>query len=443
MVRIFGTDGVRGAANTVLTPELAFNLGRAGAFVLAKHQASEQPTRILLGKDTRLSGDLLTSALTAGVLSVGADAYLAGVLPTPAVAWLTKQKEMSAGVMISASHNPAVDNGIKFFAHDGCKLPDEIEDEIEYYLQHTTELPRVAGDRVGRMYAVADWPTAYVDYLFSLAKQPLSGLHLVIDCANGAACQFAQDLFSRLGARIEMLNSTPDGLNINMNCGSNAPAGLAERVLQTGADLGLAFDGDADRLIAVDNLGQIVNGDAIMAICALALKRADRLANDTLVATVMSNLGLEKAMQAAGIKMLRAPVGDRYVFATMQEVGANLGGEQSGHVIFLDHATTGDGLLTAIYLAQIIGESKQTLAELSAVLKPYPQVLHNVRVTDAGILQTDSVQQAIVAAEQILHGQGRLLVRPSGTEPLIRVMAEAKTEALAEQAVQLVVAALQ
>ncbi len=442
MARIFGTDGVRGVANTELTPELAFNLGRAGAFVLAQHQTAEQSVRILVGKDTRLSGDLLASALTAGILSVGADAYLAGVLPTPAVAWLTQHKSMAAGVMISASHNPAADNGIKFFAHNGCKLPDEIEDEIEYFLQHPEAVPRPAGDQVGRVQEVLDWPNLYVDYLFSLVRRPLLGLHVVVDCANGAVFRVARSLFERLGIKTDLINATPDGLNINVKCGSTAPSGLAAKVQEVRADLGLAFDGDADRLIAVDHLGRIVNGDAIMAICAIALKRAGLLANDTLVATVMSNLGLEKAMQTAGIKLLRAQVGDRYVLATMQAEGANLGGEQSGHIIFLDHATTGDGLLTAMQLLQIVVESKQTLAELAAAVKPFPQVLHNVRVADRSLLEADPVQQAIGQAEKVLAGRGRLLVRPSGTEPLIRVMAEAETEELAEQAARIVVAAI-
>lgn len=442
MARIFGTDGVRGVANTVLTPELAFNLGRAGAFVLAQHQAPEQPVNILVGKDTRLSGDLLASALAAGILSVGADVYLAGVLPTPAVAWLTRQQAMTAGVMISASHNPAADNGIKFFAHNGCKLPDELEDEIEYFLQHPEQLPRPTGDAVGRLREVPDWPALYVDYLCGLVQSPLQGLHVVVDCANGAVSYIAKALFQRFGVKTDILNATPDGLNINVDCGSTHPAGLAARVQQIDADLGLAFDGDADRLIAVDHLGHVVNGDAIMAICALALKRAGRLANDTLVATVMSNLGLEQAMQAAGIKLLRAQVGDRYVLALMQEAGANLGGEQSGHIIFLDHATTGDGLLSALQLLQVVAANKQSLAELAAVVKPFPQVLHNVPVVDRSVLATAKVQQAIHEAEAVLSGCGRLLVRPSGTEPLIRVMAEAETEALADQAVRLVAEAI-
>lgn len=442
MTRIFGTDGVRGVANTVLTPELAFNLGRAGAYVLAQHQAPTEPVKILVGKDTRLSGDLLANALIAGILSVGADAYLAGVLPTPAVAWLTKQQAMTAGVMISASHNPAADNGIKFFAHNGCKLPDELEDEIEQLLQHPEQLPRPAGDKVGRLYQVADWPDLYLDYLCELVQVPLTQLHIVVDCANGAVSYIAQRAFERLGVKVDILNATPDGLNINVACGSTDPAELAARVQQVGADLGVAFDGDADRLIAVDHRGQIVDGDAIMAVCALALQQRGALANDSLVATVMSNLGLEQAMQAAGITLLRAAVGDRYVLAKMQEVGANLGGEQSGHIIFLDYATTGDGLLSALQLLQVVAASKQSLAELAAVVKPFPQVLHNVPVQDRNIIADNKVQQAIAAAEQMLAGRGRLLVRPSGTELLIRVMAEAETAALAEEAAQLVVVAI-
>lgn len=443
MARIFGTDGVRGVANTELTPELAFNLGRAGAYVLAQHLTPGQPVNILVGKDTRLSGDLLASALTAGILSVGADAYTVGVLPTPAVAWLTHHQAMTAGVMISASHNPAADNGIKFFAHDGCKLPDELEDEIEFFLQHPERLPRPAGDGVGRLHEVAAWPELYVDYLCSLVQTPLTGLKVVVDCANGAVSDVAKTLFPRLGVQVELINASPDGLNINVACGSTQPHGLAARVQQAGADLGLAFDGDADRLIAVDHQGQIVNGDAIMAICALALQRAGRLANNTLVATVMSNLGLEQAMQAAGIRLLRAPVGDRYVLAKMQEVGANLGGEQSGHIIFLDYATTGDGLLSALQLLQVVAASGQPLAQLAAVVKPFPQVLHNVPVANRNIIEHPRVQQAIGEARELLGGRGRLLVRPSGTEPLIRVMAEAETEVLADEAARLVARVIQ
>lgn len=442
MTRIFGTDGVRGVANTVLTPELAFNLGRAGAYVLAQHQSPTQHVRILVGKDTRLSGDLLANALIAGILSVGADAYLAGILPTPAVAWLTRQQKMTAGVMISASHNPAADNGIKFFAHNGCKLPDELEDEIERLLQYPEQLPRPAGDRVGRLHQVTDWLDLYLDYLCALVQVPLTQLHVVADCANGAASYIAQRAFERLGIKVDILNAAPDGLNINVACGSTDPAGLAARVRQVGADLGVAFDGDADRLIAVDHRGQIVDGDAIMAVCALAMQQNGSLANDALVATVMSNLGLEQAMRSAGITLLRASVGDRYVLAKMQEVGANLGGEQSGHIIFLDHATTGDGVLSALQLLQVVAASKQHLAELAAVVKPFPQVLHNVPVQDRNIVGEKRVQQAIDEAEQMLVGRGRLLVRASGTELLIRVMAEAETEALADQAARLVVAAI-
>ncbi|NLY54584.1 MAG: phosphoglucosamine mutase [Firmicutes bacterium] len=439
MAKRFGTDGVRGVANTVLTPELAFDLGRAGAYVLARHKAAGEKIRILVGKDTRLSGDLLANALLAGILSVGADAYLVDVVPTPAVAWLTLHQSLEAGVMISASHNPAADNGIKFFACDGCKLPDELEDEIEYWLDHSHQLPRPAGDQVGRVHHVFHWSELYVDYLANLATVPsFHDLHVVLDCANGAAFQVAPTLFTRLGIRTEVINAAPNGLNINVECGSTHPNALSQKVQEVGADLGLAFDGDADRLIAVDHEGRVVNGDAIMAICALALKAEGHLTNDLLVTTVMSNLGLEKAMEAAGIRLLRTQVGDRYVLAAMQEAGASLGGEQSGHIIFLDHATTGDGVLTALKLVEIVAKNGMSLADLAAVVKPYPQVLLNVPVANRDILQEVAVTQAIQQAEQMMQGQGRLLVRPSGTEPVIRVMAEAATETLAETAVQLV-----
>lgn len=443
MGRIFGTDGVRGAANTILTPELAFNLGRAGAYVLAQRVTAADSLAILVGRDTRISGDMLQAAMVAGILSVGADACLAGVLPTPAVAHLTATQGVHAGVMISASHNPAEDNGIKFFSRDGYKLPDELEDEIEYYLDHPASLPRPAGDRVGRVRLVEDWQQRYLDYLLQYRDFSLDGLHVVLDCANGAAYRLAAQLFAATGAVVTTINDSPDGTNINVNCGSTRPAGLAKAVVELGADLGFAFDGDADRLIAVDHLGQTVDGDAIMAICALDLKRRGLLSSDLLVATVMSNLGLEKAMQAAGIRLLRSQVGDRYVLAMMQETGAALGGEQSGHIIFSQLSTTGDGLLTALQLAGIVAGSSQSLAELAAVIQPYPQVLHNVRVADKGIVDLPPVQAAIEQAKAALDGRGRILVRPSGTEPLIRVMVEAEEQALADAVAMDVVRALE
>lgn len=442
MARRFGTDGVRGEANTQLTPELAFQLGRAGAYVLTQHQPPESAVRLLVGRDTRLSGDMLQAALVAGILSVGADAYLVGVVPTPAVAYLTTHYGLDAGVMISASHNPAADNGIKFFSQSGCKLPDQLEDEIEHYLDCSDCLPRPAGDKVGRVHPAEAWQEAYLDYLLAISSADLAGLHLVLDCANGAASQLAPRLFQRLQARVDVINSEPDGLNINADCGSTHLQSLQQAVRQRQADLGLAFDGDADRLLAVDHQGEVVDGDAIMAICALAMQKAGQLAGNQLVATVMSNLGLERAMRQHGIDLLRAAVGDRYVLALMQECGASLGGEQSGHIIFLQHSTTGDGLLTGLRLAQVLSRTGQSLQQLANVVERYPQVLRSVRVSDKAVLQQPDVQAAIAKAEQLLAGAGRILVRASGTEPVIRVMAEAEPASLAEQAVGQIIAAL-
>ena len=329
------------------------------------------------------------------------------------------------------------------FSSDGYKLPDAIEEEIEFYLDHPEQLPRPAGDKVGRVYQVSDWQELYVDYLASLARVPLQGMRIVVDCANGAAYKVAPQLFTRLGAQVAVINAEPDGRNINVSCGSTHPQGLAQLVQAHAAHLGLAFDGDADRLIAVDHQGRVVDGDVIMAICALDLAKKGCLTNNTLVATVMSNLGLEKAMQAAGIQLLRTKVGDRYVLAKMQEVGACLGGEQSGHIILADYATTGDGLLTALQLVQIVAESGRSLADLASAMQPYPQVLRNVRTKDKSIVGDRQVQQVMAQAEQDMQGKGRLLVRPSGTEPLIRVMAEAETQAMADQAVRMVVQSLE
>lgn len=443
MARIFGTDGVRGIANIDLTPELAFGLGRAGAFVLSRHAQTSGRISLLVGKDTRLSGDMLEAALSAGILSVGADVYQVGVLPTPGIAYLTAQQPVTAGVMISASHNPAIDNGIKFFSHDGLKLADELEDEIEHYLHNPEDLPRPAGDRVGRVYEVASWGELYLEHLASSVDVSLSGMTVVADCANGASFEVAPRLLRRLGARVITVNDQPDGLNINVECGSTHPEGLSMHVKAQGADIGLAFDGDADRLIAVDHLGRVIDGDAIMAVCALDLQRRGMLAGGKLVATVMSNLGLEKAAQQHGIELLRSKVGDRYVLALMQESGSILGGEQSGHIIFWQHSTTGDGLLTALQLLQVVKSTGKTLADLAGVVERYPQILRNVRVSDKGVIGHVCIQQAIAGAEQQLLGRGRILVRPSGTEPVIRVMIEAVTLDLAEEAAAPVIQALQ
>jgi phosphoglucosamine mutase len=433
--RYFGTDGVRGVANTELTPELAYRLGRAGAYVLTR---SQEHARIVVGKDTRISGDLLESALIAGMLSVGAIAIRVGVVSTPGVAYLTRALEADAGVMISASHNPVADNGIKFFGGDGFKLLDSVEEEIEKLLDAEADtLPRPTGEDVGRIEERIDAVKLYADYLGKTVKNRFNGLKIVLDCANGAASAIAPQVFRNLGAEVIAIHAEPNGVNINVKCGSTHPEVVREAVLANGADLGLSFDGDADRLIAVDEQGRIVDGDYIMLILAKALKEAGKLASNTLVATVMSNFGFVKAANELGIDLVRTAVGDRYVMEAMINGGYVIGGEQSGHIILLDHNTTGDGLLTAVQLASIMVEKKQPLSELREIMRSYPQVLVNVRVASKeGWEQKPAIRKVIADVEAKLGDNGRVLVRPSGTEPLIRVMAEGADEELVRSYVE-------
>jgi phosphoglucosamine mutase len=433
--RYFGTDGVRGVANTELTPELAYRLGRAGAYVLTR---SQPQARIVVGKDTRISGDLLESALIAGMLSVGATAIRVGVVSTPGVAYLTRALEADAGVMISASHNPVADNGIKFFGGDGFKLLDSMEEEIEKLLDAEADtLPRPIGEGVGRIEERTDEVKRYTDYLATTVHRRFDGLRIVLDCANGAASKIAPQVFRNLGADVTAIHAEPNGVNINVRCGSTHPEVVREAVLAHGADLGLSFDGDADRLIAVDEQGNIVDGDFIMLILAKALKEAGKLAHNTLVATVMSNFGFVKAAKELGIELVRTAVGDRYVMEAMINGGYVIGGEQSGHIILLDHNTTGDGLLTAVQLAAILVEKKQPLSELRQIMRSYPQVLVNVRVASKeGWDKNPAIRQVIADVEAKLGNDGRVLVRPSGTEPLIRVMAEGSDETLVRSYVE-------
>lgn len=427
MGRLFGTDGIRGVANLDLTPELAFRVGRAAGTVLGREGGA-----VLVGRDSRLSGPMLEAALAAGLCSTGTVVEIGGLLPTPAVAYLTRVRGAAAGVVISASHNPVEDNGIKFFGGDGYKLLDAHEDAIEA-LVGTDDGLRPTGLAVGTIRPVPDFEDCYLEHLLSLAAERLDGLRLVVDCAHGAASRVAPRLWAALGATVIALHGEPDGARINVNCGSTHLEPLRQAVLAAGADVGFAHDGDADRVLAVDERGEVVDGDAIMGMCALDRQRRGALDHSTVVGTVMSNAGLQKVLAEAGIRLERAQVGDRYVLERMRETGATLGGEQSGHIVFLDHTTTGDGLVTAIEVANLMVRSGRRLSELRAPFPRLPQVLLNVRVVDRrGVMEAPEVTRAVAAAERRLGASGRILVRPSGTEPLIRVMVEAEAQEEAE-----------
>lgn len=438
MGKYFGTDGVRGVANTELTPELAFKLGRFGGYVLTKN--TEKP-KVLIGRDTRISGHMLEGALVAGLLSIGAEVMRLGVISTPGVAYLTKALSAHAGVMISASHNPVEDNGIKFFGPDGFKLLDHQEEEIEKLLDKAEdELPRPVGANVGQLNDYFEGGQKYLQFLKQTVEEDFTGIHIALDCANGAASSIAPHLFADLEADISTIGTNPNGVNINDGVGSTHPEKLAQFVLDRKADIGLAFDGDADRLIAVDENGAIVDGDQIMYICAKYFKEQGRLKHQTVVSTVMSNLGFYKAIEEAGIDARQTAVGDRYVMEEMRKGGYNLGGEQSGHIIFLDFNTTGDGLLSALQLVNIMKVTKKPLSELASDMKIFPQTLVNIRVQDKQALLTNEViSEKIRHVEEAMGGEGRILVRPSGTEPLVRVMAEAPTQELCDQYVQEIV----
>ena len=442
MGKYFGTDGVRGVANSELTPELAFRLGRFGGYVLTKH--AEKP-KVLIGRDTRISGHMFEGALVAGLLSIGAEVMRLGVISTPGVAYLTKALSAEAGVMISASHNPVADNGIKFFGPDGFKLSDEQEAEIEALLDlEKDELPRPVGGNLGRVNDYFEGGQKYIQYLKQSVDDEFSGIHIALDCAHGATSSLATQLFADLDADISTMGSSPNGLNINDGVGSTHPESLADFVLEKGADVGLAFDGDGDRIIAVDEKGNIVDGDQIMYICAKHLKEQNRLKHGTVVSTVMSNLGFYKGLEEHDILSKQTAVGDRYVVEEMKKGGYNLGGEQSGHIIFLDYNTTGDGLLTGLQLVNIMNETKKPLSQLASEMKKYPQKLVNVRVTDKhGVTANTKVQEVIRAVESEMNGNGRILVRPSGTEPLVRVMAEAPTAEECTSYVDRIVAVVQ
>ena len=444
MGKYFGTDGVRGEANVELTLELAFKLGRFGGYVLSQHE--EETPLVFVGRDTRISGEMLEHALIAGLLSVGIRVYKLGVIATPGVAYLVRTEKASAGVMISASHNPALDNGIKFFGGDGFKLDDDRELEIEALLDAAEDtLPRPSAQGLGTVMEYPEGLRKYQEFLVSTGVQ-LEGMHVVLDTANGAASTSARQIFADLGAQLTVIGENPDGLNINDGVGSTHPEHLQEKVKEVGAAIGLAFDGDSDRLIAVDENGEIVDGDKIMYIIGSYLSSKGLLEKNTIVTTVMSNLGFHKALDAKGIQKEITAVGDRYVVEEMRKSGYNLGGEQSGHVVIMDYNTTGDGQLTGVQLTKIMQETGKKLSELAAEVTIYPQKLVNIRVENSmkdKAMEVPAIREIIEKMEAEMAGNGRILVRPSGTEPLLRVMAEAPTHEEVDYYVDTIAAVVQ
>ena len=444
MGKYFGTDGVRGEANVELTPELAFKLGRFGGYVLSQHE--EQTPLVFVGRDTRISGEMLEHALIAGLLSVGIRVYKLGVIATPGVAYLVRTEKASAGVMISASHNPALDNGIKFFGGDGFKLDDDRELEIEALLDAAEDtLPRPSAQGLGTVMEYPEGLRKYQEFLVSTGVQ-LEGMRVVLDTANGAASTSARQIFADLGAQLTVIGENPDGLNINDGVGSTHPEHLQEKVKEVGAAIGLAFDGESDRLIAVDENGEIVDGDKIMYIIGSYLSSKGLLEKNTIVTTVMSNLGFHKALDTKGIQKEITAVGDRYVVEEMRKSGYNLGGEQSGHVVIMDYNTTGDGQLTGVQLTKIMQETGKKLSELAAEVTIYPQKLVNIRVENSmkdKAMEVPAIREIIEKLEAEMAGNGRILVRPSGTEPLLRVMAEAPTDQEVDYYVDTIAAVVQ
>lgn len=442
MGKYFGTDGVRGEANVELTPEMAFKLGRFGGFVLSQHET--KTPKVYVARDTRISGQMLATSLISGLLSVGIEVYDLGVIATPGVAYLVKKDGVSAGVMISASHNPALDNGIKFFGADGYKLEDDKELEIEALLDAAEDqLPRPSAEGLGTLHDYSEAVRKYQTFLKETAEGDFAGYKVVLDTANGAAYTSARAVFADLKAELTVIGENPDGLNINVNVGSTHPEAMAEKVVETGSALGLAFDGDADRLIAVDEKGQIVDGDKIMYIVGKYLLETGKLAQNTVVTTVMSNLGFHLALEKLNINSVVTAVGDRYVVEEMKKNHYNFGGEQSGHMIFLDYNTTGDGQLSALQLLKVMRETGKSLSELAGEVTIYPQKLVNVRVANNaakdGAMDVPAIQEIIAKMESEMNGQGRILVRPSGTEPLLRVMAEAPTDEMVNHVVDTIV----
>ncbi len=435
MGRLFGTDGVRGIANKELNSTLTFNLGRIGAYVLTGE--TRHKPRIAVGKDTRVSGDMLEAALIAGICSMGAEAVVLGVQPTPAVAYLTRHMGLDAGVVISASHNPFEYNGIKFFDSRGFKLSDQLEDKIESLLLNPeNSILNPIGAEIGKKVEIDNAVHGYVDFLKRTIDVNLRGLKIAVDCANGASYIAAPSVLADLGAEIAVINNKPDGKNINVKCGSTHPEGLQKLVVESGAHIGLAFDGDADRLIAVDNRGRIINGDHMLAIFAKYFKGKGALRKDTIVGTVMSNMGLDIAMKQEKCSLVRTEVGDRYVLEEMIANGYNIGGEQSGHIIFLDYNTTGDGLLTALQLLAIVKEIGKKLSDISAIMTDFPQVLVNAKVKEENkgrYMEDKEIADMITKLKAKLNDKGRVLIRPSGTEPLVRIMLEGEDKTKLEE----------
>lgn len=433
MARLFGTDGVRGDANIELKPELAYRLGRAAALYFGEHGEAQTVPSIVIGRDTRISGTMFESALAAGICSAGGTAVMAGVIPTPGIAYLAKKIGAVAGIVISASHNPFHDNGIKFFGGDGYKLPDAVEDEIEQIvrsIEAQDHLNRPYGSEVGTVVCRHDLVSEYMDYVVSTATTRLDGIKVVLDCANGAAYEVMPKILTQLGAELIVINNEPNGTNINSGCGSTHLENLQEAVITHKADIGVAHDGDADRCLCVDNEGNVIDGDHILVLCGLAMKKSGKLKKDTVVTTVMANIGFHKALKENGCRAEITQVGDRYVLENMRKNGYNLGGEQSGHIIFSDFATTGDGLITALQVLCALKQASCKAADFTKLMTSYPQLLVNVTVASKeGWEDKAAIREAIAAGEKELGDSGRILVRPSGTEPLIRVMAEGPDQA--------------
>ncbi len=433
MTRLFGTDGVRGIANQDLSPELAFKLGQSGAILLA---SNNKKGLVVVGKDTRISGDLLEAALISGICSAGADVLRVGIIPTPAIAYLTKTLGADTSVVISASHNPAEYNGIKFFDAEGYKLPDEIEDKIESLTREKIQ-DRPSGGKIGTVIEIEDAAERYIDHVVGTISGDFSGFKVALDCANGAAYKVAPAILRELGASVLEFAVKPNGLNINENCGSTYPQYVQEITKTHNVDLGLTHDGDADRVIAVDECGTEVDGDFVMAICATYLKNLGYLPNNAVVTTVMTNMGFDLAMERNGISVIKTKVGDRYVLEEMIAKNIVIGGEQSGHIIFLNHTTTGDGIITALQLMTVMRDTQKPLSELIKVMERLPQVLLNVSVSHIeGLKDAQKIWSAVDLAQKKLYGRGRILVRPSGTEPLIRVMVESDSQEEADNIAQ-------